>query len=217
MSERRRRASRRPGPELGPESGPDSGSALGREGLAPRDLELWRHVTRTTQPLKGRRQGIRPELANGSSEPDQQPHSNRKRAQPVPVPLQPRATPRQAKPRDPELNHGSIIGVAKAQAERLRRGQLPIEARLDLHGHTQEEAHRALDDFLAWAQTAGKRCVLVVTGRGLAKRDGGVLRRAVPQWLNQAPNRARILAFDQAQPRHGGAGALYVLVKRRRV
>lgn len=135
---------------------------------------------------------------------------------PTPVPSRPRALSKQAVSRPPELGHGTVVGVSKAQADRMRRGQLPIEARLDLHGHTQVEAHRALDGFLAAAQASGKRCVLVVTGRGLAKQDGGVLRRAVPRWLNQPPNRARILAFDRAQPRHGGAGALYVLLRRAR-
>ena len=145
-----------------------------------------------------------------------QPDGKRAAPRPAPVPSRPRAPSRQPLSRQPELGHGTVVGVSKAQADRMRRGQLPIEARLDLHGHTQVEAHRALDGFLAAAQASGKRCVLVVTGRGLAKQDGGVLRRAVPRWLNQPPNRARILAFDRAQPRHGGVGALYVLLRRAR-
>ena len=64
------------------------------------------------------------------------------------------------------------------------------------------------------AESAGKRCVLVITGKGLS--SGGVLRDQVPRWLNLAPNRARVLAFDYARQHHGGAGALYVLLKRRR-
>jgi len=98
----------------------------------------------------------------------------------------------------------------------MKRGRLPIEGRLDLHGHRQSEAHRELDAFLARAQVAGKRCVLIVTGKGVGKDEGGVLRRMVPRWLNEPANRARILAFDQAQPKDGGMGALYVLLKRRR-
>jgi DNA-nicking Smr family endonuclease len=106
--------------------------------------------------------------------------------------------------------------VARRQAERLRRGLLPIEGRLDLHGHRQDEAERELADFLARAQAADKRCVLVVTGKGSGKAEAGVLRRMVPLWLNRPPNRARILAFAQAQPKDGGLGALYLLLKRRR-
>jgi DNA-nicking Smr family endonuclease len=97
---------------------------------------------------------------------------------------------------------------------RLKRGQMSIEQTLDLHGRTQDEAHRALSTFLAAAQAAGCRCVLVVTGKGL--ESGGTLRHMVPRWLNEGANRERIVAFSPAQARHGGAGALYILLRRRR-
>ncbi|HEV2550387.1 MAG TPA: Smr/MutS family protein [Stellaceae bacterium] len=116
----------------------------------------------------------------------------------------------------PPLTHDASPGLDRRTAERLRQGALPIEARLDLHGMTQEEAHRALDAFLARAAAAGKRCVLVITGKGGRSSGDGVLRAAVPRWLNEPPNRARLLAFVLAQPPHGGAGALYILLKRRR-
>ncbi|MGE0717054.1 MAG: Smr/MutS family protein [Alphaproteobacteria bacterium] len=109
-----------------------------------------------------------------------------------------------------------------ATVERLRRGRLPVTRRIDLHGMTQAEAHGALERFLGDADRAGRRCVLVITGRGGwgAGEDGGgrkgVLRRMVPRWLNEPANRGRILAFAEAQPRDGGAGALYVLLRRRR-
>jgi DNA-nicking Smr family endonuclease len=106
-------------------------------------------------------------------------------------------------------------GLDRRSAERLRRGQLRVEARLDLHGMTQDEAHRALDGFLARAQDQGKRCVLVITGKGGGER-GGVLRAAVPRWLGEAPNRGRVLATAPAQPKDGGAGALYLLLRRQR-
>lgn len=79
---------------------------------------------------------------------------------------------------------------------------------------TQAAAAERLAEFLAGAQGAGKRCVLVITGKGLA--GGGILREQVPRWLNQSPNRGRVLAFDYAQAQHGGMGALYVLLKRQR-
>jgi DNA-nicking Smr family endonuclease len=87
---------------------------------------------------------------------------------------------------------------------------------LDLHGLTQEEAHRQLDGFLAHAAHAGRRCVLVITGKGVWREESGILKEMVPRWLNEAPNRGRVLAIATAQPRHGGSGALYVLLKRRR-
>jgi DNA-nicking Smr family endonuclease len=96
---------------------------------------------------------------------------------------------------------------------KLRRGLYPIDARLDLHGLSQAEAHDRLTTFLAAAQARGNRCVLVITGRGL--RHGGTLRGMAPRWLDEPPNRPRVLAFATARQQHGGEGALYVLLRRR--
>jgi DNA-nicking Smr family endonuclease len=116
-----------------------------------------------------------------------------------------------------DLAPGVTPGVDRRSADRLRRGERKIEARLDLHGMTQDEAHRALDAFLGRAEHAGWRCVLVITGKGRPGTSaGGVLRAAVPRWLNEAPNRARLLAVAAAQPKHGGAGAMYLLLRRKR-
>jgi DNA-nicking Smr family endonuclease len=106
------------------------------------------------------------------------------------------------------------VGLDRRTWLRLKRGQVSIEQTLDLHGRTQDEAHRALGGFLAAAQAAGRRCVLVVTGKGV--ESGGTLRHMVPRWLNESANREHIVAFSPAQARHGGAGALYVLLRRRR-
>lgn len=103
-------------------------------------------------------------------------------------------------------------GVDRRSAERLRRGRYPVEARLDLHGLTQAEAHRALAGFVAGARAAGKRCVLVITGHG--RQSGGVLKAAVPRWLAEPSLRAQVLLLAPAQPPHGGRGALYVLLRR---
>ena len=96
---------------------------------------------------------------------------------------------------------------------KLRRGLYPIDARIDLHGLTQAEAYERLVAFLAACQARGNRCVLVITGRGV--RHGGTLRSMTPRWLDEPPNRPRVLAFAQAQLHHGGEGALYVLLRRR--
>ncbi|MET1026053.1 MAG: Smr/MutS family protein, partial [Dongiaceae bacterium] len=89
------------------------------------------------------------------------------------------------------------------------------------HGRTQAEAHDALHGFILRAHQAGKRCLLVITGKGGVKTIGeqrtrGVLREAVPRWLNEPGLRRHILAFEHARPQHGGEGALYVLLKRDR-
>jgi len=143
------------------------------------------------------------------------------------TPARPRTSPRSAKtPAElPTIGGHHPPGLDRSSAERLKRGRYQIEARIDLHGMTQDKAHRALADFIARAAHDGLRCVLVITGKGLRKLSGdevgrinsddlGILRNAVPRWLNEAPTRARILAFGAAQPRDGGGGALYVLLRR---
>ncbi len=117
----------------------------------------------------------------------------------------------------PELKTGASPGVDKRTAVRLKRGQLAIDCRIDLHGMTQATAHRALEEFLTASQAAGKRCVLVITGKGLRPTgETGVLRNLVPRWMNAPAIRGRVLSFCTAQPRDGGTGALYVLLKRKR-
>ncbi len=181
--------------------------------MAPRrddeDTALWRRVTASIRPLP-RRDARR-------AEPDL-PVSRPQPVTPAALPKAPAARPASRPlppPPAPALTHGDMPGLDRRNADRLRRGRLPVEARLDLHGLFQAEAHAALSAFLARSQAAGRRCVLVVTGKGLGA-EGGVLRREVPHWLNMAPNRARILAFCHAQPRDGGSGALYILLKRLR-
>jgi len=95
-------------------------------------------------------------------------------------------------------------------AQRLKRSQIPIEARLDLHGMTQIEAHAALARFIARSHASGLRAVIVITGKS------GVLHGAVPRWLEEGENRARIIGSSRAQAQHGGEGALYLLLRRQR-
>jgi DNA-nicking Smr family endonuclease len=104
--------------------------------------------------------------------------------------------------------------------QRLARGRDGIEARIDLHGMTQREAHAALLSFLRRAQTDGAKIALVVTGKGRREdaRDGaaerGVLRRQVPMWLALPEFRPFVVGFDAAHVSHGGEGALYVRLRR---
>jgi len=127
-------------------------------------------------------------------------------------------------------------GLDRRTAQRLTRGQLPIEARLDLHGMRQTEAHTALNRFIAQSYGSGKRCVLVITGKGKKKFDlgrfyhddpddhftgehtsrPGVLRENVPQWLSRPPNGHLVLRTAPARPKDGGDGALYVYLRRKK-
>jgi DNA-nicking Smr family endonuclease len=182
------------------------------------EAALWHMVAKTAQPLRRRRKP-EPSRTIEASEP---PTAKQKRPAARPQPMAPSKPPVLPQPtRAPELAHGAAIGIDKRQAERFRRGKTPIEGRIDLHGRTQQEAHDDLHDFLSRAHAAGKRCVLVITGKGVTGshsdyRRAGVLKANVPRWLNEPGLRRHILAFDYAEPQHGGEGALYVLLKRRK-
>ena len=105
----------------------------------------------------------------------------------------------------------------------LQRGRAAIDAALDLHGLTQAEAHQALRGFLRHSQARGARLVIVVTGKGGGRSDEpgtgqerGVLRRLTPHWLREPDLRSVVLGFEEAGRAHGGSGALYVRLRRRR-
>ena len=194
------------------------------------DARLWESVTRSVKPLP--RTGRLPPVA-----------APEKKAPPAPADATPKAAPKAvperegrapvdlsglrlgardrpaapAAPRSSGLSHGDAPGVDKRTATRFRRGLMPIDATLDLHGHTQASGRAALAGFLRAHRAAGRRCVLVVTGKGL-KDDWsvGALRQALPGWLNAPDLRRLILAYCHAQPHHGGSGAVYILLKRER-
>jgi DNA-nicking Smr family endonuclease len=111
----------------------------------------------------------------------------------------------------------ALAPLDRRQRQRLARGTAPIDARIDLHGKTQREAHAALARFLRRAQREGARFVLVITGKGVrgsADGERGVLRRQVPLWLQLPELRAYVVGFEAAHVGHGGEGALYVRIRR---
>ncbi len=188
----------------------------------PPDGELWRRVTESVKPLKRR---ALPTYQPPPSQVETRAQAGRTgEAEAAPV----RSAPPQEFPRartpapvsltlapPPELMPGTAAGIDKRTLARLRRGLIAPERRIDLHNMSQAEAHAALNGFLAGAQAAGKRCVLVITGKGYRSESAiGVLKSNVPHWLNDPANRARILAFTHATLADGGDGALYVLLRR---
>jgi DNA-nicking Smr family endonuclease len=132
--------------------------------------------------------------------------------------------PSVAKPRPvsaPEAGAPALLG--RRLKARVARGRDPIDARIDLHGMTQTQAHAALLSFLHRAQAHGARTALIVTGKGSGKAgagasndaiERGVLKRQVPMWLALPEFRPFIVAFDDAHVGHGGHGALYVRLRR---
>ena len=172
-----------------------------QRGVTHEELALWHHAMRGATPLHETTAPAAPVAAAAAAAPPAPPPA----PSPAPAPPLPAAARR--------LDPTGPVDLDRRSWLRLRRGSYPIEARLDLHGLTQAEAHARLAAFLAAAQSRGHRCVLVITGRGL--RSGGTLRAMTPHWLEAEPNRARVLSYVQAQLHHGGEGALYVLLRRR--
>jgi DNA-nicking Smr family endonuclease len=156
---------------------------------------LWRETMRGVKPL---RPAPPDETVALAPKPKRESKSRR-----VPAVAKPAASP--------SARAAKTIGTLdRRTAARLKRGTLPLEAKLDLHGMTQAEAHHALTRFIARAQKHGSRAVMVITGKS------GVLHGAVPRWLAEGENRDRILAIRRAHAQHGGEGALYLLLRRKR-
>lgn len=110
-------------------------------------------------------------------------------------------------PSHPPYNEQPAPPIGGHAEGHLRRGRIEPDARIDLHGLTQDGAYRALLRFLVQCQGQGMRFVLVITGKG------GILRSALPLWLGQPDLRALIAGLREAHVRHGGGGAFYVLLR----
>jgi DNA-nicking Smr family endonuclease len=114
-----------------------------------------------------------------------------------------------------EFIEGRVAGLDHHLVRKLRRGDFAVQGHVDLHGMTREEAKGAVERFLRASRNAGKRCVLVVHGRGLHSKDQlPVLKDALRTWLSTARFARHVLAFATARPADGGAGAIYVLLRR---
>jgi DNA-nicking Smr family endonuclease len=114
-----------------------------------------------------------------------------------------------------EFIEGHARGLDPHVVRRLRRGELAVQGHVDLHGMLKEEAKAELEAFLAKSRQQGKRCVLVVHGRGLHSKDQvPVLKEALKRWMSTARFSRHVLGFATARPHDGGAGAIYVLLKK---
>lgn len=181
-------------------------------GLTPEDRALWAAYARTIRPLPereapddGARPAARPQDAGNGSD--------RSGAGSVPA----GKIARQEPPKPAGLDHRTRRHVT--------RGRVAIEDRIDLHGMRQAEAHRVLAGFIRSAVARRLGLVLVITGKGRASGDGapwwearetGVLRRLVPEWLRQPDLSPMVVGFEPASIAHGGEGAFYVRLRRKR-
>lgn len=169
------------------------------------ELALWAKVAETVAPLPGRRIEAPAPAAAKPVEPEPAPQ-----AETSPAALVAKKAP------PPTLT--PLAPLEARFRRRLVRGVVEIDARIDLHGLRQEEAQRRLVAFLQGAQARGHKLVLVITGKGAPGQDPyaerGVLRRAVPMWLSSPAARGVVVGFETAGPTHGGAGALYVRIRK---
>jgi DNA-nicking Smr family endonuclease len=173
----------------------------GKRGLSDDEIEVWTTVTRSIKPLKRVRRVVKTEPVVAASP--------RKAPAKAAVLKSKSATPSPVK-REPPAITPKIASLTRREKQRAARGHDAIDARLDLHGHTQDEAHGALLRFLRRASSGEMRLVLVITGKS------GVLRRQVPLWLATVEFRALVISAESAAIRHGGDGALYIRVRRAR-
>lgn len=186
-------------------------------GLDPEERALWERVAGTARPLAAKSEARRdrtgpapPAAAPDASEKPPLPRFEIGAKAQTAVPAQ--RTPRQQEP----------LRMDRKVFQRMKRGKERPEARLDLHGMTVAAAQGALTAFILSSHAAGRRLVLVITGKGREREDdgpiparSGVLRRHVPGWLASPPLSAVVLQVTEAHRRHGGAGAFYVYLRRR--
>jgi DNA-nicking Smr family endonuclease len=177
--------------------------------LSEEERALWESVAGQAKPLRKKQPAEEPPVGlpeaerrvfTKTIEPSKSPPVTK-----PPPPIKPAAPP--------------LARLGRRERSQLSRGRKEIEARLDLHGMTQTRAHRALSGFLHRAHGEGLTFVLVITGKGRIGADSerGVLRRQVPQWLSGPEFRGLVVGFEEAHIGHGGAGALYVRIRRSRI
>lgn len=188
-------------------------------GLTPDEAAIWAKVAATVKPMHGRRavQAAAPVSvpATPPSKATIIPAARRGVAAPPPPKVPP---PKAAPPRPLDRD-----GLDASWERKLARAAVSPDFTLDLHGHTLDAAHARLDHGLAQAIAHGARLVLLITGRPRPSDDHasrgerrGAIRSKLLDWLAAGPHAGRIAAVRQAHPRHGGAGAVYIVIKRPR-
>lgn len=186
------------------------------------DWHLWSEVTRSVSPLKRatQTQSVDPEPQSKPEKPQKQPKSTNK-----PPTWSPSATPFNHQPQrfgTGNTSSRTMPGrvIEPRMRRRLMRGQLPIDATIDLHGLRQSEAHAALSRFITARYARGDRTILVITGKGLKKtgygsiEQTGVLRTMLPIWLTEPALSPMVAGWETSAQAHGGEGAYYVRLKR---
>jgi len=172
--------------------------------LRPEETTLWAAVAATVRLAPGRAPPPLPHAPATSLPATPSKGANGAKAPKAPAVKAP------PKPRQP---YAAPETIEPQRKRRIVRGRDEIAGRLDLHGLDQDQARRALHDFLLRAHADGARAVLVITGKG--RMGDGVLRRRAPEWLADPALRPIVAGLSQADRHHGGEGAFYIALKRR--
>lgn len=194
-----------------------------RRRLKPEELDLWNQVARTTERLMPKSAVT---IEDVPQEIAPKPAPSRKKS------IEPFSLGAHGKMREthdlspalPDRLRSAPVKMDAKSYKTMQRGKLKPEARIDLHGMTIAQAHPALISFVMSSQAAGRRLVLVITGKGGRREDPsaiapqrmGALKRQVPHWLTMQPCANVVLQVTEAHLRHGGAGAYYVYLRRPR-
>ncbi|WP_299294791.1 Smr/MutS family protein [uncultured Tateyamaria sp.] len=195
-----------------------------RRKLHPEEEELWRRVASKTERLHPQPKFDPEDFVTQTPAPGprSKPTFDAVRTLTPSMPSRP-TTSVSLTPSITDQVRAQPIQMDRKAFDQLKRGKLRPEGKLDLHGMTLDRAHPALTRFVLGAQSQGKRLVLVVTGKGKNRDDGGpipvrhgVLRHQVPQWLSMQPLASAVLQVTPAHLRHGGGGAYYVYLRRNR-
>jgi DNA-nicking Smr family endonuclease len=182
--------------------------------LTGEEAALWKRVTQSVTPIEGRPDPSRDLPQAGKSVPLARVVPGRKPSPPPPLHV---GAPPPAE--DRKLRSLDRYGLDASWDRKLSRGLVPPDFTLDLHGATLDAAHGRLDHGLTLALAQGARLVLLITGRHRASEDRtsrGVIRRKFMDWLTAGPHSSRIAAVRPAHPRHGGAGAVYIVLRKPR-
>ncbi|WP_208454655.1 Smr/MutS family protein [Jannaschia marina] len=188
--------------------------------MSAEDREVWARYRQTADPLHPERPDPAPEtLPKAIARP--RPASTPAPAFEIGSRARPRTSGHALAPTLSEQVNGAPLRMDAKTHKRMRSGKLRPEGKLDLHGMTLDTAHPALTRFVLDAHAAGKRLVIVVTGKGKRKPDFGpiptrlgVLKHQVPQWLRLPPLAPLILQVTEAHRSHGGSGAYYIYLRR---
>jgi DNA-nicking Smr family endonuclease len=185
-------------------------------GLTPEEADLWKRVAATVTPMRGRRAAAKPAADPAPVAAPKPPPAAR-------PPRQGAAPPPVAPPPRPVARPISDRTLDGSWDRKLSGGVVAPDFTLDLHGHTLDSAHARLDHGLTQALAQGARVLLLITGKSRPSDDHasrgsrrGAIRAKVLDWLALGSHGSRIAAVRPAHPRHGGAGALYIVLKRAR-